>query len=249
MPCARRFAGSRLPLLAACAVALLCAPPAAPARADAFDANLDLYRKAARYQEKLAATPGDTATLRDLALVYGRLKLYDKALSCCVELVRLEPENARYVYDLGWAYHKMGRLEEASARYRAALELDPALESAAYNLSLARAAAADFAGAYEVAVAALPRHPDSPKLHLAGADAKLRGGDPAAARPLAERALALHPASYDARYLLLALAVKEGRTEEARLHYRAALEANPGARDEMLKDDDLRAFVREAGEK
>lgn len=225
-------------------LAVLSLASTAARAADVVDDKIALYRQAAATQQALESGADNPALLRQLAITYGRLALYDKALSACVQLVALEPHEAANRYDLGWSYHRLKRYEEAAASYREALGLDPGLESASYNLALALIEKADYAGAYEVGIAGIARHPDSPKLHLATADALKRAGKLPAAREFARKAATLYPDYFDAAYALTAIAVQAGDTAEALLEFGKALAIDPRAREYAAEDDDLKDFVR-----
>jgi Flp pilus assembly protein TadD len=61
-------------------------------------------------------------------------KQYDEALSEFQEALRLDPGNARILYNLGVIYESKEDIEIAKALYLKALELDPKLSEAQKHL-------------------------------------------------------------------------------------------------------------------
>src|SRR5262249_56754864 len=70
-------------------------------------------------------------------------KDYDGAIDCFERALELDPESAWGHDCMGVALFGKGRVEQAAARWRRALELDPKFDHARFNLAcgLARAAA------------------------------------------------------------------------------------------------------------
>jgi len=59
----------------------------------------------------------------------------EKALPILLSLVKEDPENARAQVDLGKAFDKLSRAEDAAHAYQAALRVDPNLAAAHYQLA------------------------------------------------------------------------------------------------------------------
>lgn len=57
-----------------------------------------------------------------------------RAIECCRKAVRREPRNPAYLDSLGWAYFKLGNVEEARTTLRAALEAAPGNKDIASHL-------------------------------------------------------------------------------------------------------------------
>jgi HEAT repeat protein len=71
------------------------------------------------------------------SVVLGELGRWEEALMAARETVRLEEGNANYQTDLGWYAYRAAHLQESIAASRRALELDPKLLTAEFNLGLA----------------------------------------------------------------------------------------------------------------
>ncbi len=91
-------------------------------------------RQAAALLKTLTAGRTNTNDLADLARLHMGMKEYDKSLGLLDELVRREPENARWHNDRGVVLLLLGRKEEAVAELRLSLDKDPGLLSAALSL-------------------------------------------------------------------------------------------------------------------
>jgi Ca-activated chloride channel family protein len=78
---------------------------------------------------------------------------YDQALKHFIDAQLADPDNAELYYNIGSAYYKAGKQDEAIAHYKKALELihndEPFRENVWYNLGNAHYRRGDFAGAIE----------------------------------------------------------------------------------------------------
>jgi Flp pilus assembly protein TadD len=86
---------------------------------------------------------------------------YSGALGYYREAVRINPGYAEARSNLGIAYYKLGRLDEAIQAYRDALQSSPDYAEAHYNLGVALLATGrvdDAIGAYQAAMRSNPRH-------------------------------------------------------------------------------------------
>lgn len=155
--------------------------------------------------------------------------------------------------ELGIAYSRTGRPDEAEAAFDRALSLDPDHPAALSNkgtLYLSRALATGESGllgkaaaCFEQAVAVDPAY--APAYNGLGA-ARKRAGDPAGAVAAWEKALALDPASGNALYNLGVAYLEQGRTSEARellLRYKSRFESSLPP-DERARLDALLARCR-----
>jgi predicted O-linked N-acetylglucosamine transferase (SPINDLY family) len=77
------------------------------------------------YRELLAQAPGDAAVLEGLGLAALRRERAAEGLEWLEQAARAEPSNARVQAHLGIALRRNGRLGDAIAAYRRAIELDP----------------------------------------------------------------------------------------------------------------------------
>ncbi len=128
---------------------------------------------------------------------------------------------------LAGAMARMGRGEEALARYREAADLDGG--SAEAHAGAARMLAA--LGQWEAAIpeyrAAIEIDPRSARAHLGLADALLNAGRPEEAAYEYRAAIEIDPRSARAHLGLASALSKAGRPEEAAYEYRAAIEIDP----------------------
>lgn len=91
-------------------------------------------RQAAALLKTLTVGRTNTGDLADLARLHMSMQEYGKSLTLLDELVRREPENARWHNDRGVVLILLGRKEEAAAELRLSLAKDPGLLSAALSL-------------------------------------------------------------------------------------------------------------------
>ena len=147
--------------------------------------------------------------------------------------VRVNPASSKLWYSLGRALAQRGDAARARAAYARALRADPANDQAANNLGLAL----DALGRPEAAAASY-RH--SLRLNPRNAQALSNLGaataDPAAARPLLERAVALRPGDGAALTNLAMKLAELGLPAEAEARYREAIAASAGRDPRFLSN-------------
>ena len=64
-------------------------------------------------------------TLNELAICYMELGEFDESRRCLVEALSLEPENTKYMSNLGYLSLKQGNSQEARRYFLTVLEFDP----------------------------------------------------------------------------------------------------------------------------
>lgn len=151
------------------------------------------------YEAVLAAHPGDTAALDELAdLCLARGELAD-AEELARRLAEQAPFDGRADYAFGRIRYAQRRLSEAASHFEAALARDPDSFEAAYALGMVRLDSGDpagAAGALEHALAS-PRAADTPSFELAAwvrvVALRLESGDLDGARARLTRALERYP--------------------------------------------------------
>ena len=90
--------------------------------------GLELYRFAVkRFPEHAVLHQG-------VGCCAGHEDLHDEAISASEAALSLDPENQKYINDLGWSLFQAGRLDEARKVLRRAVDLDPSDELARENL-------------------------------------------------------------------------------------------------------------------
>lgn len=94
--------------------------------------GLSLYRLAA------ARFPRYAIFHQGIGCCAGHQNLHDEAVAASREAVRLEPQNQKFVNDLGWTLHQAGQTEEALTTLERAAAMDAGDELAAENLRICR---------------------------------------------------------------------------------------------------------------
>jgi len=79
-------------------------------------------------------TPSSLASLLDKGGKAQRSGDLEQAISCYTKAIRLSPNNAFALHELGLAYNLKGEMAKAESFYRLASSLDPEMASAHYNL-------------------------------------------------------------------------------------------------------------------
>ena len=97
--------------------------------------GLELYRRAA------ARFPRVAVFHQGIGCCAGHEGLHDEAIAASRAALVLEPENQRFVNDLGWSLHQAGRLDEARRELERAVAMDPNDALAAENLRICRGTA------------------------------------------------------------------------------------------------------------
>ncbi|XP_041055597.1 protein O-mannosyl-transferase TMTC4 isoform X1 [Carcharodon carcharias] len=87
-------------------------------------------------KEALKLLPNDHTIMFSFANVLGKLKKYKESENLFLKALQINPTIASYHGNLAVLYHRWGRLDLASERYKLALKLDPASPGIAENYSL-----------------------------------------------------------------------------------------------------------------
>lgn len=81
-------------------------------------------------EKEVAASPHSAELLHKLGRAYMDSHRYEKASEAYKRAVELKPDFAQAHSDLGWAYHELGRDDEAAESANAALKIDTTSKSA-----------------------------------------------------------------------------------------------------------------------
>lgn len=97
------------------------------------DAALDEYRLT------LAAAPDFTRAASAIAFIHAGRSDFGKAAQAFREVLRMTPDNADMLFNLGFACDKQGELDEAIRSFEAAVKLKPQFDRAWYGLGISHA--------------------------------------------------------------------------------------------------------------
>jgi tetratricopeptide (TPR) repeat protein len=152
---------------------------------------------------------------------------FQKAVDAFTKVSEMAPDRPEVLYNLGFAYEGLQKVDEAVTQYEKALALrpeyyDPLIALAAIHTS--RREWSEAAAAYERAIALRPE--EVPVLFNYGA-VSMNAGDMEHAVAAFQKVLELEPERADAHYQLGMIAVSEGRNEEALGYLNRYLELAP----------------------
>jgi predicted O-linked N-acetylglucosamine transferase (SPINDLY family) len=173
-------------------------------------------------EQLLQRDPNNAAALH----VLGLIKFNQGDGGTAAELLHRSLEtatDAAVLSDLGVMLRTVGRLTEAEAAYRRALELDPCLAAALGNLGNVLLDQHRADEAEPVLTKALRHAPDQPWLLRSLALSKMSRGAADQAEAALRRAVAIDAADAEAHDTLGALLGQSGRPIEAETHHRTAL--------------------------
>ena len=100
------------------------------------------------YRQILTQHPDHADAIHRLGLMALRFGNFNASIAFFAKAVSMRPDQPLYVFDLGNAYLRAQRAEEAAMLYRRALILDPELHEAQHNLGLALCAMGDLDAAF-----------------------------------------------------------------------------------------------------
>ncbi len=144
----------------------------------------------------------------------------------CTRYVRIDDLAEEY-YNLGNAFYDLEEYEHAERYYLRALELDPELERAGFNLARALAEQERYAESLTLLQELLLSDPDNLRILEAIAYVEYRRGDIDAAISGYERVLDASPFRRDALYNLGVLLLEDGAELEARGYLAQAYDVSP----------------------
>jgi tetratricopeptide (TPR) repeat protein len=174
-----------------------------------------------------------------LSAAYLALKQYGPAAEQARQSLRENPRQPKALNNLGLALAKLGKTDEAAARYAQALRLDPHSSEAHLNLgNLLRAS--DPEAAVRHFQSAVQFAPDYIEAHN-NLGAMLARRDPEAALQHYRKALLLNPKNPHTHCNLANLLGRQGRFDEAIRHYQQALVIDP---EFALARENLRFTLR-----
>src|SRR5437764_15320903 len=149
------------------------------------------------------------------------------ALERTAKVAEVLPKDAQAQLNYGKALHEAGRVDEAIAKYDAALAFKPSLAEAEFSLAVAYSDLRDADRSLEHYQRALALDPNSAKCESNLADLLLAKGLLTEARTHYERSLKLNPNLQIPHKQLGDLLVRDGEYARAIEHYEAALRIQP----------------------
>ncbi|MEW6427652.1 MAG: tetratricopeptide repeat protein [Thermodesulfobacteriota bacterium] len=90
----------------------------------------------AAYEQSLALEPDNPNTLENIAITWAKLGELDKGLGYMVKAVEAAPADAGKHVSLGIMLHAAEKEDEAMARYRQAIRLDPTQDGVYFNMAV-----------------------------------------------------------------------------------------------------------------
>ncbi len=126
----------------------------------------------------------------------------EAAVQYCVKLVESNPDNYQWRFNLGVAYQRLNKLEQAAATYREAVRIKPDASNAHVNLGVVLHELGEEKGAVQAYEEALKLDPNLPNVRYNLALLLERAGSGFEAETYYEQLLADHPDSADAWFRL-----------------------------------------------
>jgi tetratricopeptide (TPR) repeat protein len=98
----------------------------------AYKDGLELYRGA------VGKFPAAAVLHQGFGCCAGHEKCHEEAIAACERALQLEPDNQKFVNDLGWSLLEAGRIQEARRTLERAVSMDPSYGLARANLRLCK---------------------------------------------------------------------------------------------------------------
>jgi glycosyltransferase involved in cell wall biosynthesis len=117
-------------------------------------------------KKKIEEMKGDIKALKELAIQATELGEYDTSVELWKEAIKLDQGHADVFFNMGYAYLKLNKYQEALDASRRATELDPSLKEAAINYAGGEFLIGDIKKAISIVEALLQKHPDYPPATL-----------------------------------------------------------------------------------
>ncbi|MGD9724140.1 MAG: tetratricopeptide repeat protein [Pirellulales bacterium] len=179
------------------------------------------------YRHALAVEPDHPHALHLLGTLALECGQYETAAALIEQAVRADCSQAAYYANLGEAYRRLDKPQEAIANYQTALRLQPGLVHAQTMLGTLLQAAGDLDRAATAFRDALKLQPENLRARARLGQVLLEQNKPADAEACFRRVLRGEPTSPAAHFELGSVLQAQGRLDEAAACYRAAIELEP----------------------
>ena len=141
--------------------------------------------------------------------------------------VKLNPNNASYLYNLGWAYDQVGETAKATELYQRAIKASPFTFEAMNNLALIYSNSGQPDRALPLLEQAMRTDPENEAVYANAANYYARRREWKQALQYYDRALQINPASPVAAVERGRIYLEQGQTDEAVDNLSRALEVDP----------------------
>ena len=191
--------------------------------------------------KSLALDPRNSLTLYLLGRTKYNLQHFTEAAELLAKCREVDPNNGRAAENLGLAYERLGRSEEAMAAYRTAIALDsqqPRNPGARVNMGALLVESGKLDEAVPVLVEAAAMAPQDARVHRELGKAYLRLGQLQKAQSELETAVGLDPQSAPTHFLLSQAYNRAGLSDQARQESDkyAAISGQRSAPDDALRE-------------
>jgi tetratricopeptide (TPR) repeat protein len=158
----------------------------------------------------------------------------EKILQLMETAVKLEPNNAGYLYNLGWAYDQLGETAKATDLYQRAIKASPLTFEAMNNLALIYGDAGQPERALPMLMQAMRSDPENEAVYANAANYYARRRDWKQALQYYDRALQINPASSVATVEKGRIFLEQDQTDQAVDSLSRALEVDSHSFDAYI---------------
>jgi tetratricopeptide (TPR) repeat protein len=176
---------------------------------------------------------------------YQRNRVWESEISLWSDVIKKSPNKARPHFNLGAAYSKQNRSEEAVPFYKRALEINPNLAESHVNLGKALEQQNKVDEAFDHYKTALKLKPNLPEAHTNIGSILAKKGRTEEATQHFQSALEIRPHYAPAHVNLARALIEKGRLDEALTHYYQAIQFEP---DTVAAHNDLGSIYMNRGE-
>lgn len=181
-------------------------------------------------QEAIRSDPEDAQPHYTLSKIYNDFEQADLARMELEQAVKLDPNNYVYAYELGKAYFKVKKYQEAQRAFESiTTKLNPKFEPAFFNLGMTYRAMKNDQAALVAFGGAIKLKPDYVRAHIETARIQTARNDNSAAIKSLQTALSFEADNSTAMKDLAVALLNTGKTEEAERYFEKAQKLAPDA--------------------